>query len=407
LVLRSGDDAWRFYHGAAAARATRDLDRLFPFLLTRRGLRFNPAIVSSDRGDAPPLPPQARVGQTLKGKWVIERLIAVGGMSAVYGATHRNGRRAAIKVLQAAFARDPEVRKRFLREGYVANKIDHPGAVAILDDDIAGDGAPFLVMELLEGESLSAWLSRVGGTLPVPEVLAVAEQLLEVLEVAHDYGIIHRDIKPGNVFVTKTGHAKLLDFGLARIRDGVLSLVPTAAGIVMGTAGYMAPEQARGAPDEIDARTDLFAVGALVFRALSGAVVNRRATPFDTMIAAMKDPAPPFATAFPGAGPLLAEAMDRALAFDKRARWQTARAMADAVRAAYDEACRRPQPPPREAAANKDTEASPESSIAFDLVRAPTAVVEVAFGEHRDEAIESERRRTRDVIEGIKGAGGT
>jgi serine/threonine-protein kinase len=375
-------------------------------------LGFNPAVVSPDRGDAPPLPPQARVGQILKGKWVIERLIAVGGMSAVYGATHRNGRRAAIKVLQTSYALDPEVRRRFLREGYVANKIDHPGAVAILDDDIAGDGAPFLVMELLEGESLSAWLSRVGGTLPVPEVLAVAEQLLEVLQVAHDNGIIHRDIKPGNVFVTKTGHAKLLDFGLARIRDGVLSLVPTAAGIVMGTAGYMAPEQARGAPDEIDVRTDLFAVGALVFRALAGAVVNRRATPFDTMIAAMRDHAPPFATVFPGAGPLLAQAMDRALAFDKQARWQTARAMGDAVRAAYDEARRRPLPPaetrPNIAASerrrdNSEMEGSVESTIAFDLVKAPTAVVEVAFGEHRDEAIESERRRTRDVIEGITG----
>jgi serine/threonine protein kinase len=367
------------------------------------GSRLNPGVVTPDRGEAPPLPPLARVGQILKGKWTIERLISVGGMSAVYGATHRNGRRAAIKVLQAGFASDPEVRRRFLREGYVANKIDHPGAVRILDDDIAGDGAPFLVMELLEGESVSAWLSRAGGTLPVPEVLAVAEQLLEVLQVAHDHGIVHRDIKPGNVFVTTAGHTKLLDFGLARIRDGVLSLIPTAAGIVMGTAGYMAPEQARGAPDEIDARTDLFAVGALVFRALVGSVVNRRATPFDTMIAAMKDPAPPFASVLPGAGPLLAQAMDRALAFDKRARWQTAQAMAAAVRAAYDEARRR-LPAVPEAQANTDPDRSVESSIVFDLVKAPTPVVEVAFGEHRDEAIESERRRTRDVIDGITNA---
>lgn len=360
--------------------------------------------MNGDRRDAVP-PPEARVGQTLNGKWRVDRLIEVGGMSAVFEATHRNGRRAAIKVLQTRFARDPEVRRRFLREGYVANKIDHPGAVAILDDDTAEDGAPFLVMELLDGESLSRWLSRVGGTLPVLEVLAVAEQLLEVLQVAHDNGIIHRDIKPGNVFVTKTGHAKLLDFGLARIRDGVLSLVPTAAGIVLGTAGYMAPEQARGVPDEIDARADLFAVGALVFRALSGRPVQEGSTPFDTIIAAMREPAPPFATAVPGAGPLLAAAMDRALAFDKQARWQSARAMATAVRAAYDEARRRPPPPAPQARPASVGEEGLDLSIPFDLVEAPSLVVEVAFGEHHDETIERERRRTREAIEGIAGGG--
>src|SRR5580698_8438920 len=99
-------------------------------------------------------------------------------MGAVYAATHRNGRRAALKLLHPHFARDAEVRKRFLREGYVANKIGHPGALSILDDDVAEDGSPFLVMELLEGESLSAWLKRVGGKLPALEAIAVAGQIL-------------------------------------------------------------------------------------------------------------------------------------------------------------------------------------------------------------------------------------
>src|SRR6516165_10861632 len=119
-------------------------------------------MMSAERRDHPNA--EARVGQMLNGKWQVDRVLDVGGMAAVYVATHRNGRRCAIKVLHARFARDPEVRRRFLREGYVANKIDHPGAVAILDDDTTEDGAPFLVMELLEGQSLAAWLTRAGGS---------------------------------------------------------------------------------------------------------------------------------------------------------------------------------------------------------------------------------------------------
>ncbi|HLK40266.1 MAG TPA: hypothetical protein VKU41_26120 [Polyangiaceae bacterium] len=127
--------------------------------------------------------PERRVGQRLNAKWRVDRLIDVGGMGAVYVASHRNGRKAAIKLLHPRFANDPDVRKRFMREGYVANKIDHPGAVAILDDDVSEDGAPFLAMELLEGESLSAWLARAGGTLSAPEALAIGGQVLEVLAI--------------------------------------------------------------------------------------------------------------------------------------------------------------------------------------------------------------------------------
>jgi eukaryotic-like serine/threonine-protein kinase len=346
-------------------------------------------------------PPEARVGSTLNGKWRVDRLIEVGGMSSVYEATHRNGRRAAIKMLQTRFASDPEVRRRFLREGYVANKIDHPGAVDILDDDTAEDGAPFLVMELLEGESLAGWLARAGGKLRAIDMLGVAQQLLEVLEIAHENGIVHRDIKPGNVFVTSAGHVKLLDFGLARIRDGVLSLVPTAAGIVLGTGGYMPPEQARGIPEEIDVRADIFAVGALMFRAIAGRPIHDKATQFETIVSAMSEHAPPFATVVADAPPLLAAALDRALAFDKESRWPTARAMSDALQAAYEETRRRPPPLPR-----GRVRASEIPSIAFDLIEAPSLVVDIAFGEHHAEAVERERRRAREVIEDMAGANG-
>ncbi len=344
-------------------------------------------------------PPEARVDQTFNGKWHVDKLLDVGGMGAVYEATHRNGRRAAIKVLHTRFARDPEVRKRFLREGYVANKIGHPGAVAILDDDTAEDGSPYLVMELLEGESLAGWLQRVGGRLPVNEVLAVAGQVLEVLVAAHAAGIVHRDIKPANVFVTRAGHAKLLDFGLARIRDGALSLIPTAQGVVMGTAGYMAPEQARGTPDQVDARSDLFSIGAVIFRAMSGKRVHEKGTAFDMTVAAMKDQAPSLATVLPEAGPLLVAAVDRALAFDKNARWQDARAMFEALRAAYDEHRSRPPPLPQ---SRSTSPSSIDLPVHYEPDE-PSAVIEVAFGEQHEDAVERERQRTREVIEGLSG----
>jgi serine/threonine protein kinase len=341
----------------------------------------------------PPSPHLARVGQWLNGKWHLDRLIDAGSMGAVYAVTHRNGRRAAIKMLHAHGAANPEVRKRFLREGYVANRIDHPGAVAILDDDVAEDGCPFLVMELLEGDSLSVVLGKAGGTLPVAEACAVMAQVLEVLSAAHANGIIHRDIKPGNIVLTKTGHAKLLDFGLARVRDGVLSVIPTAAGIVMGTAGYMAPEQARGQPDLIDARSDIFAVGAVLFRAVSGKRVHERPTAFDTTIAAMKDPAPSLAQVMPHAGPALVRAVDGALVFDKAGRWQSARIMFEMLRTAYEEVRHTPSTlrPARSHAASDATTHDELSSI----------LVDVAFGEDHTEAIARERRRMQEVIEGM------
>jgi serine/threonine protein kinase len=339
--------------------------------------------------------PEARVGQVLNGKWQVDRLLDVGGMGAVYVATHRNGRRAAIKVLHGRFAKDPEVRKRFLREGYVANKLGHPGAVAILDDDIAEDGSPYLVMELLDGESLSAWLHRVGGKLPITEVLAIAGQVLEVLEVAHAAGIVHRDIKPANIFVTRGGYAKLLDFGLARVRDGSISLIPTAQGIVMGTAGYMSPEQARGKTDLVDARSDLFSLGAVMFRCVTGRRIHEKGTPFDTTMAAMTEHAPPLGSLLPEAPPNLARAIDRSLAFDREARWPNARAMFEALREAYEEAKRprtAPTVPPVSSVGSVDVPITVEES---------SLVVDVAFGPQHDAAMERERLRTREVIEGL------
>src|SRR5690606_30373931 len=142
---------------------------------------------------------KARVGSVLNDKWTLNALLGVGGMAAVYAGTHRNKKRGAVKLLHAELSHEPSVRERFLREGYVANTVDHPGAVRVDDDDVTEDGAAFLVMELLEGETLDGRAQRKGGRLPVEEVLPIADQLLDTLTAAHGKGIVHRDLKPENL----------------------------------------------------------------------------------------------------------------------------------------------------------------------------------------------------------------
>ncbi len=340
-----------------------------------------------------------RVGTVLNGRWWIERLLDVGGMGAVYVAMHRNGRKAAIKLLHPQFAKNSEVAMRFAREGYVANKINHPGALAIMDDDVTEDGAPYLVMELLEGESMSDRLAKAGGRLGVGETLAIAGQVLEVLERAHVAGIVHRDIKPANIFITSAGFAKLLDFGLARVRDGTGSVLPTAQGIVMGTAGYMAPEQAKGKTDEVDARSDLFSVGAVIFRALSGRHIHEEKTAFDMTMAAMTKPAPALRTVFPPASPSLSFAVDRALAFDRRARWSTAREMFDALKLAFHDV--RSASQARMTAVTLPAVTAPTGTVDISLSQEPSLVIDITFGEEHEAAAEREAERTKAVQDSL------
>ena len=218
-----------------------------------------------------------RVGTTLAGKYLLERLIAVGGMASVYQAKHRNGNRVAVKILHPEAAINSELRSRFLREGRVANRIDHPGTTRVLDDDIAEDGAAFLVMDLLDGETLEARLDGGDGPLPADEVAALAWQTLDTLIAAHAVGVIHRDIKPDNLFLTREGALKVLDFGIAQLLHSGTPGSPalTRAGLVLGTPAFLPPEQALGRTQEIDARTDIWAVGATMFWLLSEALRPR------------------------------------------------------------------------------------------------------------------------------------
>lgn len=334
---------------------------------------------------------EKRVGQTLAGKWTIDKLIDTGGMAAVYQATHRNGKKVAIKMLHPFIAAHADVRERFLREGYVANQVDHPGAVSVLDDDTTDDGAAFLVMELLEGDSLEGCMTRNGGTLPISDVLAVADQVLDVLGAFHARNVIHRDIKPGNLFVTKQGIVKVLDFGLARLRDPRVGGAPTAAGIVLGTAAYMPPEQAQGKATEVDARADLFAVGAVMFRALSGRQVHDARSATERLFQAMKEKAKSLGVVAPEIAKVslgTVGLVDKALAFDKNERWASAEEMRKAVRATFaqlkeDAAQQRAQiaNEPAPPSADPSQRMSREVSAAFDAAMEPSVIVEVSFAD--------------------------
>ncbi len=275
---------------------------------------------------------RARLGSTLKEKYKLERLLGTGGMAAVYGATHRNTKRFAVKVLHPELSLNEDLRTRFLREGYIANSVGHPGAVTVLDDDVTDDGAAFLVMELLDGEPLDALAHRLGGCLEPAIVLALTVQTLEVLVAAHARGIVHRDIKPENLFLTRAGEVKVLDFGVARLRDASPG---TFTGFALGTPAYMAPEQALGRTDEIDGRTDLWALGATMFRLLSGRFVHDLPSIQEAMIRAATCRAPPLGEAWPGAPKDVSRVVDKALAFARQDRWPSAEAMGEAVREAY------------------------------------------------------------------------
>jgi len=254
--------------------------------------------------------------------------LGAGGMGEVYRARdERLGRDVAIKVLPAELAADPELLRRFEREAKATAALSHPNILEIHDVG-THEGVPYLVEELLEGDSLRERISR--GIVPAREAVAIAIQIARGLAVAHEKRIVHRDLKPENVFITKEGTVKILDFGLAKLVEAVplgeaetLTRAPTGvteAGRVMGTVAYMAPEQARGLP--IDHRADIFAFGVVLHELLSGERPFRGETATDTIAAILKDDPPPLPASV-SAG--LARVVRRCLEKEPARRSQSAR----------------------------------------------------------------------------------
>src|SRR5437016_10327956 len=203
-------------------------------------------------------------------------LLGAGGMGEVYRARDtRLDREVAIKVLPPDFAKDADRLRRFEQEARATSALNHPNILTIYDIG-THDGAPYIVAELLDGEELRAQLND--GPLPVRQALDYAQQITQGLSAAHEKGVTHRDLKPENLFITHAGRVKLLDFGLAKLKPQKLAgMVDTEAptnvpqtdpGVVMGTVGYMSPEQVRG--QEADHRSDIFAFGVILYEMLAG-----------------------------------------------------------------------------------------------------------------------------------------
>ncbi|MBI4604181.1 MAG: serine/threonine protein kinase, partial [Planctomycetes bacterium] len=211
------------------------------------------------------------------GAYRILSLLGKGGMGEVYRARDTKLQRdVAVKVLPASFARDPDRASRFTREARLLASLNHPNIATIYGVE-EWEGTRVLILELIEGETLA---DRIAGGLAIETALVLARQIAEGLEAAHEKGVIHRDLKPGNIKVTPEGRVKVLDFGLAKAFGGdaarmdssespTQSLAATKQGVLLGTAGYMAPEQARG-ESELDIRTDLYALGATIYHMLAG-----------------------------------------------------------------------------------------------------------------------------------------
>ena len=276
------------------------------------------------------------VGKVLADKWRIEAKLARGGVATVYRATHRQGQVAAIKIMHPELASNEEVRKRFLREGYAANKVGHPGVVGVLDDDVDENGTAYIVMELLEhGEELEVRRERLGGRLTVAEAVDIGKQILDVLAAAHEKGIIHRDIKPENIFVLDDGTVKVLDFGIAHIKEAAKQQESTATGLLLGTPEYMSPEQILGKRGQIDASTDIYAVGATLFTLLSGESVHVADSLNMLLVQAASRQARSLSSVACKELPrAVITVVDKALALEKPRRWPSARAMQLALAAA-------------------------------------------------------------------------
>jgi serine/threonine-protein kinase len=279
---------------------------------------------------------EKRIGTWL-GAWKLERLLGIGGMASVFVGRRGDGVVAAVKLLHPYYSEYRDVRQRFLREGPIGSALAAVGPLCqglpnVFESGETPDGSVYLAMELLEGETLFDRLVREGA-MPVGQALWIAQQVLDVLVIAHEHEIIHRDLKPENVFLVTGGGVKVLDFGVARVATALPDggFLPdntrTKTGSIVGSARYMSPEQALGRVSEIDARSDIFGLGATLFHALSGRTLHMEISDGSALIAAATKDAPPLESVAAHVPPALCAVVDRAVRRNKAERYPDARTM--------------------------------------------------------------------------------
>ncbi len=276
--------------------------------------------------------------RVLAGRYQVGNLIGRGGMADVHiGTDSRLGRRVAIKLLKPSLATDPAFRIRFRREAQDAAKMAHPTIVRIFDagEETVSDAngaelqVPFIIMEFVDGRLLSDIIAE--GALEPDEALRITSEVLTALEYSHRAGLVHRDIKPGNVMITAAGQVKVMDFGIARaVAESTATIAQTST--IMGTAQYFSPEQARG--ESVDARTDLYSAGIMLFEMLTGTAPFVDENPVAVAYQHVNQPVPVPSSIKPSVSPALDAVVMRAVAKDRFARFQSAAEFRDAANAA-------------------------------------------------------------------------
>ncbi len=328
----------------------------------------------------------AHGARLIAGRYELGRLIGTGGMSDVHLATDAKlGRRVAVKLLRSSLASEPVFRTRFRQEAQAAARMAHPTIVRVFDagEEVTtgADGTetivPYIVMEYIEGRLLKDMIAD--GPLPVDEAIRITEGILTALEYSHRAGVVHRDIKPGNVMVTSSGQVKVMDFGIARaLSDSAATVAQTST--ILGTAQYFSPEQARG--ETVDARTDLYAAGVVLFELLTGRPPFQGESAVAVAYQHVSEQPTAPSTLNPALSPALDAVVLRALTKDRFARFQTASEFHTALRAA---AAGEAPPPPADPT-------SDFTSTLFGVDPRATADTEAAM---RQLSVDDDERRSR------------
>ena len=310
------------------------------------------------------------IGTIIADRYRIDKKLGEGGMGAVYLGEHvRMGRKSAIKVMTQAMASDPDAIARFNREAANAARINHPNVCAIYDFGETEDGVIYLAMEFIEGESLSDLVQREGA-LTLERAFNIAKQTADALQIAHEMGIVHRDLKPDNIMIAPgrggSDLVKVVDFGIAKAMGGEEGQNVTKTGLVVGTPEYMSPEQLSG--DVLDGRSDLYSLGLVLYRMVTGTLPFPADTAQEMMIKRLTDDPLPLNEALPGAAfpDALQRTMDRALARMPSDRYETAVEFANDLTEALEGL-------PAATPAPSDTEAATQLIDAEEAVQAATA----------------------------------